>query len=61
MTERDWTGVAGVVRAALSGHENGPVLTSLAATWGSVGPSPNEGQSRATPHAPQAGASGAGG
>ena len=35
-------------------HENGPDLTSLAAITGSVGPSPYEGTSRASPHAPQA-------
>ena len=48
-------GGRGWSRLAAGDHENGPVLTSLAATTGSVGPSPNEGQSRAIAHAPQAG------
>jgi hypothetical protein len=38
-----------------TGYENGPVLTSLRAVSSSVGPSPNDGHSRATPQAPQAG------
>jgi len=37
------------------GHENGPDLTSVAATTGSTGPSPKEGQRAASPQAPQAG------
>ena len=48
---REWAG-------ELSGNAsqpNGPVLTSLSAVCSSVGPSPNDGHSRAIPHAPQAG------
>jgi hypothetical protein len=41
--------------AVRRGHPNGPGLTSLRATCGSVGPSPNDGQSRAIPQAPHAG------
>jgi DNA polymerase Ligase (LigD) len=41
--------------ASDSGHENGPVLTSSRAVASSVGPSPNDGHHRATPHAPHAG------
>jgi hypothetical protein len=43
------------VVAPRSPYPNGPALTSLRAVCGSVGPSPNDGQSRATPHAPHAG------
>lgn len=38
-----------------SGHESGPVLTSLRAVASSVGPAPNDGHHRATPQAPHAG------
>ena len=38
-----------------SGHENGPVLTSLRAVASSVGPAPNDGHHRAAPQAPHAG------
>ena len=41
--------------ASGSGHENGPVLTSLRAVASSVGPAPNDGHHRATPQAPHAG------
>ena len=36
-------------------HESGPFLTSLRAVASSVGPAPNDGHHRATPHAPHAG------
>lgn len=42
-------------RRSHSDHETGPVLTSLRAVASSVGPVPNDGHHRATPHAPQAG------
>ena len=38
-----------------AGHENGSVFTSLRAVASSVGPAPNDGHHRATPHAPHAG------
>jgi hypothetical protein len=41
--------------ASGSGHENGPVLTSLRAVASSMGPAPNDGHHRATPQAPHAG------
>src|SRR6266567_5399234 len=41
--------------ASDSGHEKGPVLTSLRAVASSVGPVPNDGHHRATPQAPHAG------
>jgi hypothetical protein len=41
--------------ASGSGHEDGPVLTSLRAVASSMGPAPNDGHHRATPQAPHAG------
>ena len=48
-------GLAPRCAIADSGHGNGPGLTSFRAVSGSVGPTPNDGHSRAIPHAPQAG------
>ena len=48
------TGCAGASHPG-TGHENGSVLTSLRAVASSVGPAPNDGHHRATPHAPHAG------
>jgi len=46
-----------VVRASHpgTGHETDSVLTSSRAVASSVGPAPNDGHHRATPHAPHAG------
>ena len=41
--------------SAGTGHENGSVFTNLRAVASSVGPAPNDGHHRATPHAPHAG------
>ena len=41
--------------SAGTGHESGSVFTSLRAVASSVGPAPNDGHHRATPHAPHAG------